>query len=196
MRGKFIAEVEYDRYLIECRADVAEGIVGIQQKFDEWLYDRNNDHGLWVAITDNPDDVNDPNSPHYGMALDPDGRDGVSYGINDFLNWLNQNYGCDAKIVAGEEAGLHHIEEYNEWLCERGLAQSQVHFVSSLDEYNRLKGTEFSDWSEIIKSVPEKQPDDEYKDPLRHFEEFEKAMGLTPAILRLHREEGVPMIYF
>jgi hypothetical protein len=87
MNGRFIAEVEYDRYLIECETQIAENIEDIRREFDEWLYDKTNGHGLWAAYPDNPS-CDLPNVTN--------DRDGISYGIADFLAWLNRNYDSES----------------------------------------------------------------------------------------------------
>ncbi|MDR3289491.1 MAG: hypothetical protein LBT22_08700 [Peptococcaceae bacterium] len=132
MTRKFIVEIEYDRYLVECDALIADKISDCQSQFRKWLYDKTNNHGYWVAFTENPADVNNPQSPYYGTELDPDGKDGVVYGIDEFLQWLNENHLRDrerARIVASEQTGLHHLDEFNSWLKELNISQNGVPII-------------------------------------------------------------------
>ncbi len=50
---------------------VADDLYAYQKKFDEWLFDRSNDHGYWVI------------DPH-------DGDWGLCYDDEAFIKWLNE----------------------------------------------------------------------------------------------------------
>jgi len=189
--GKFIVEFDLYRYLIECDEDVAANISVYAEMFLDWLYDKNNDHGYWVAFAKNPDEINDP-----------DGKDGLSYGIDEFLKWLNENclQGLEPSNIIGQEVtGVHHIDEFNEWLKKNNLSSSGVMFINSIDEYNKAFDADITDWADIITSPCQDEPstsEEEFLDPFQYFERFENESGTIPPILKLHRENGVPLVSF
>lgn len=62
-------EFTYHTDIIEVTDEIAKSIKKYQNAFDKWLYDKNNEHGLWVYI---------------------DGKKkAVSFGSSDFVNYLN-----------------------------------------------------------------------------------------------------------
>jgi hypothetical protein len=188
--GYFIVEFDYDRYLIECDEEVAASIDDAQARFDKWAYAED--------------------SPFQ------DGE-GFCFGIDEFLRWLNETYTPQdkerARIVKSESCGLHHLDEFNEWLEEKGLSHGGVHFIDNVEEYNALLGTSFESLADaMIAGMDEAPPDDadgfdgsdepgeenveEDFDPLSYFPRFEEESGMTPEILRMYRCDGVPLIVF
>ena len=66
---KIAVEFTYDTYIIEVPESVADHIRKCQRAFDKWLYDKENDHGLWVIVN--------------GKKM------AVSFGCEDFVAFLN-----------------------------------------------------------------------------------------------------------
>ena len=200
--GKFIVEFDSHRYLIECDEDVAANINVYAEMFLDWLYDKNNDHGYWIAFAHNPDAINDPESPYYGYVPDSGGKDGLSYGIDEFLKWLNENclQGKELPEIIGQEAiGAHHIDEFDEWLKKNNLSPNGVKFINSIDEYNKAFDADITDWEDIITSPCPNETsssEEEFPDPFQYFERFENESGTIPPILKLHREFGIPLVNF
>ena len=69
---KVILKFTYDSHLVDIPDKLANNekqLKAIVRKFDKWLYDKSNDHGLWV-IRDNR-------------------KTAVCFGGNDFIDWIN-----------------------------------------------------------------------------------------------------------
>ena len=81
-----IPEWEYHYDLLDCPDFIADDAGGYQAKFDEWLFDKNNDHGYWRRY-----EFWDNEPQNSAVKPDPNGRDGVSYDVTAFIDWLN-NY--------------------------------------------------------------------------------------------------------
>ena len=85
---KVIVQFTYDVYTIEVPNQVAKSIRRHQEAFDKWLYDKNNDHGLWQIINGE--------------------KQAVAFGIEHFVAYLNDNVLRDCpekvKIVKAEKA--------------------------------------------------------------------------------------------
>jgi len=72
--------------ILQCPDYIADNINSYQMQFDKWLYDKTNDHGYWVAY------------PPYGSVgfpdpygpRDPNGQDGISWGVDALIDWLNR----------------------------------------------------------------------------------------------------------
>jgi hypothetical protein len=95
----------WDCDFLQCPDFIADNIHRYQTEFDKWLYDKSNDHGLWLAF-ESPEyfETQGIPSPYEGYDYDPNGRDGVCWGADDFINWIN-------KFVLHDEAEkvvLHH----------------------------------------------------------------------------------------
>jgi hypothetical protein len=177
--------MDADRYLVECAADVADKIESIYKEILDWISDKGNDHGLWFAY---------PHTSDCDAIRDPNGRDGVAYGIEEVLDWLNQKYDCGAKIIDTEKTGIHHLDEFDEWLRAHGQEAANVRFIQTLEEYNKFSGTDFRDWSEVLASA--EPVSDDYHSPFERFAEFERETGLAPRILKMHYDSGLKVIYF
>lgn len=80
-----VITVEFDSDLV-CIPDSSKySLKKLQILFNKWLYDKDIDHEYWVYR---------------------DGRKyGVSYGIDAFIKWLNENIfeGCDDKVKIVEK---------------------------------------------------------------------------------------------
>ncbi len=61
-------------------------------EFDKWLYDKSNDHGLWLAL-EPPEyfEAQGVSSPYEETDYDPNGHDAVCWGADDFIGWLNKH---------------------------------------------------------------------------------------------------------
>ena len=85
---KVIVHFTYDAYTIEVPNQVGRNIRSHQESFDKWLYDKNNDHGLWQIVNGE--------------------KQAVAFGIEDFVAYLNNNVlrNCPrkVKIVKAEKA--------------------------------------------------------------------------------------------
>ena len=68
--SKIVVEITYDVYMVDVPEYIAKDITKYQKSFDKWLYDKNNDHGLWVIVN--------------GKKM------AVSFGTQDFVNYLNE----------------------------------------------------------------------------------------------------------
>ena len=81
---KFVAiEFAFETDIIKVPDHIANSIKAVQQRFDEWIYDKSNDHGCWII---------------------QDGKKmAVSFGTEDFVNYINQyelgDDACHARIV-------------------------------------------------------------------------------------------------
>jgi len=71
--------------VIQCPDFIADNINDYQMQFDQWLGDKNNDHGYWVSYPPVEPGFPDPYHPR-----DPDGKDAVSWGVVEFMEWLNE----------------------------------------------------------------------------------------------------------
>ncbi len=63
-------ETTYDVYIANVPEYIAKDIKKYQRRFDKWLYDKSNNHGLWVVVN--------------GKKM------AVSFGAQDFVNYLNE----------------------------------------------------------------------------------------------------------
>lgn len=68
--AKIAVEFTYHIDIIEVPDSIAKNIRKYQRAFDKWLYDKNNDHGLWVIVDGEK------------MA--------VSFDCQDFVDYLNK----------------------------------------------------------------------------------------------------------
>jgi hypothetical protein len=84
---------------MECPAFIADNIKEYQQKFDEWLYDKANDHGYWVTS-----DM---------QKTSPENSYGVSFNGAAFVDWLNR-FVLHDNVEKAKLISTHHIEERNE----------------------------------------------------------------------------------
>ena len=64
--------VEFTYYtdIIEVPDHIADSIRAVQGRFDQWIYDKNNDHGSWIIEN--------------GRKL------AVSFGTQDFVDYINR----------------------------------------------------------------------------------------------------------
>ncbi len=81
---KYIAvESTFHTDIIEVPDHIAQSITKVQHKFDNWLYDKSNDHGCWSMIGGQ--------------------KRAVSFDTSDFVNYINQyllsDEACKAAIV-------------------------------------------------------------------------------------------------
>ena len=120
---QFVIEIEYDRHLVQASDEVVDNLESLYRDFNDWLGNKDNDHGYWVAMDGNPAD---PTHPNYGMPRDPNGRDGLCFGADAFLKWLNENRNAQAEIVATESAGIHHAKEFFEWAKSKGYVEGEL----------------------------------------------------------------------
>lgn len=86
--SKIAVEFTYHTDVIEVPDHIARCIGKVQRKFQQWLYDKSNDHGCWVII---------------------DGQKrAVSFDTSDFVSFINQyllsQEDCKATVV---HTGLH-----------------------------------------------------------------------------------------
>jgi hypothetical protein len=51
-----VIEIEYYRYLVQARDEIVDNLDELYNSFCAWLYDKNTDHGYWVAIGGDPND--------------------------------------------------------------------------------------------------------------------------------------------
>lgn len=79
LRMKVVVRMTYDADIIEVPNHIGENIKEYQAEFDEWLYNKNNDHPFWTY------------------------KDGEKYGVcfrsNAFVYWLN-----NVKLVGSENS--------------------------------------------------------------------------------------------
>ena len=66
---KIALSFTYYTDIIEMTDEIAKHIKKYQNAFDKWLYDKNNEHGLWVYINGK--------------------KKAVSFDSSDFVNYLN-----------------------------------------------------------------------------------------------------------
>ncbi len=59
-------------YIPDELANDKDTVKSLAQQFDKWLYDKNNDHGLWIY----------ENNKKYAVSFDG----------SDFVNWINQEF--------------------------------------------------------------------------------------------------------
>lgn len=69
---RIVLKWTYYADIISVPDTIAENIHEYQRMFDEWLYDKNNQHGYWVTVQ------NEENS-----------FTGISFDSEAFVNWLN-----------------------------------------------------------------------------------------------------------
>jgi hypothetical protein len=117
-----VIEIEYYRYLVQARDEIVDNLDELYNSFCAWLYDKDTDHGYWVAIGGDP---NDPNDGAYGVPRDPRGRDEVGFDENAFVKWLNENHGGEVEIVATEHAGIL-AQEFFEWAKAKGYVEGEL----------------------------------------------------------------------
>ena len=69
---KVALEFTYEKYLLSLPQETAKEIKNIQRAFDKWLYDKSNNHGLWII---------------------KNGRKAaVQFGASDFVDFINRTY--------------------------------------------------------------------------------------------------------
>lgn len=68
---KIAIEFTYSVDIVEVPDYIAKDIKKYQKSFDKWLYDKDNDHGLWVIINGR--------------------KKAVSFDVQDFVDYLNQH---------------------------------------------------------------------------------------------------------
>lgn len=68
--ARISVEFTYHVDIIEVPDSIAKNIRKYQRAFDKWLYDKNNDHGLWVIID--------------GQKM------AVAFDCQDFVDFLNK----------------------------------------------------------------------------------------------------------
>ena len=72
--------------IIQCPDYIADDINNYQMQFDKWLYSKTNDHGYWVAYPPlGSVGLPDPYGPR-----DLKGQDGISWGVEALIEWLNR----------------------------------------------------------------------------------------------------------
>ena len=72
---KAIISFTYDSCLVYIPDKLAgddTALKSLSQQFDKWLYDKNNDHGLWI--------------------FEDGEKYAVSFDTNDFIDWINQEH--------------------------------------------------------------------------------------------------------
>lgn len=69
--GKVLLSWTYECDMIECPDYISSNIIEYVNRFDSYLYDKNNQHGHWTK--------------------DSFGNDAVCFGSEDFVRWLNKN---------------------------------------------------------------------------------------------------------
>lgn len=164
---RFVIEIEYDRHLVQARDEIVDGLETFYGNFNDWLHDKANDHGYWVAT-------------HLGA----NGKDGLCYDADAFLNWLNENHNAAARIIATESAGIHHSKEFFEWANANGYINEES-IAAQIAEI----AARFSITVEKAGAIIMWHDDDLY--PV-----FVKETGCTPEILRLVEERDVKRVYF
>ncbi|MBQ7161120.1 MAG: hypothetical protein IJR90_05385 [Clostridia bacterium] len=69
---KIALEFTYEKYILSVPSDIAKDIKKIQRAFDKWLYDKSNNHGLWIV---------------------KNGRKAaVQFDASDFADFINRTY--------------------------------------------------------------------------------------------------------
>ena len=100
-----VLEWACDYVLIDCPSYISDKIDAYQQQFDIWLSDRSNNHGYWVSYEYSAEYfIERGEIDPYEGGRDPDGKDGLSFGAEAFVNWLNEyilnkNNNEEAKII-------------------------------------------------------------------------------------------------
>ncbi len=69
--GRVILKWTYEDDMIECPDYISSNIIDYVNRFDNWMYNKNNQHGHWTKDCFN--------------------NDGVCFGSEDFIDWLNNN---------------------------------------------------------------------------------------------------------
>jgi hypothetical protein len=178
---RFVIEIEYDRHLVQSRDEIVDNLESLYADFNDWLRDKSNDHGYWVATDGDP---NDPKDSRYGAPRDPNGRDGLCFDADAFIKWLNENHSGEAEIVATEPAGIHHSQEFFEWAKANGYVDEE-----SIEAQLRETASRFGVDVEGLRGKSMWYDDKLY--PV-----FVKETGCVPEILRLVEEQGVKRVYF
>lgn len=68
--GKVLLNWTYESDLIECPNYISNNLQEYQMRFDKWLSDKNNYHGYWTK--------------------DCEANDGLCFGSDAFVDWLNE----------------------------------------------------------------------------------------------------------
>jgi len=108
-----IIELEYNYYLLECPAFVAENIKEYQQQFDAWMSDNSNDHGYWVSFEPESCFTEKSIPDPYDIGRDLNGKDALDYVEDAFVNWLNR-FVLQDKTEKAKIIGAYHIEKRDE----------------------------------------------------------------------------------
>jgi hypothetical protein len=167
---QFVIEIEYDRHLIQASDEAVDNLEALYREFRDWLGDRENDHGYWLAMD--------------GSPADPNGRDCLCYDANAFLKWLNENHNAQAEIIATEPAGLHHTKEFFEWAKNKGYVSEET--IAAQIAENAVR---FGIDAEKLGTVTLWYDDSLYP-------AFVKETDSLPDILRLVEKTGVKRVYF
>ena len=77
--AQIVAQFTYNAYIIDVPERVENNAKKISNAFDKWLYDKSNDHGLWLTVNGKK-------------------KAAIGFGCEDFVNYLN-----DHVIKNGEE---------------------------------------------------------------------------------------------
>lgn len=56
--AQIAVQFTYDAYILEVPDHIEENAKKIQLKFDKWVYDKDNNHGLWVKVNNRKVAVN------------------------------------------------------------------------------------------------------------------------------------------
>lgn len=78
--ARIALEFTYYTDIIEVPNFVEQNIVKYQREFDKWLYDKNNNHGLWI--------------------IDNGEKKAVSFDSSDFVDYLNKYIISDNNLKA------------------------------------------------------------------------------------------------
>ena len=178
---RFVIEIEYDRHLVQASDEVVDNLEALYRDFNDWLGNKDNDHGYWVAMDG---DTADPTHPNYGMPRDPNGRDDLCFGADAFLKWLNENHNAQAEIIATESAGIHHSKEFFEWAKSKGYVSEEA-FTAQITETATCFGID----AEKLGAA-----NLWYDDSL--YPAFVKETDCLPDILRLVENDCIKRVYF